>query len=80
MNKTASCHKRDERERGQGDARGWAFPTAFVVYVLGVSQSTVAGMWRLFQTHKNVSHMHGGGRERVTTQCEDLFFFFVDQA
>lgn len=44
-----------------------------VAGVLGVSQSTVARMWRRFQTYGHVTHRHGGGRQRSTTQREDRF-------
>ena len=49
------------------------FSNWHVTGVLGVSQSTVARMQERFQTHGNVRHRHGGGRERIKTQREDRF-------
>lgn len=42
-----------------------------VAGVLGVSMSTVARMWRRFQTYGHVTHRHGGGRQRSTTHREN---------
>ena len=44
-----------------------------VAGVLGVSQSTVARMWKQFRTDGNFGHRHSGGRERITTQRSDRF-------
>jgi len=40
---------------------------------LGVSQSVVLRMWKRYQTYGDVTHRHGGGRQRATTQAEDRF-------
>ena len=42
-----------------------------VARALGVSQSVVLRMWNRYQTYGDVTHRHGGGRQRATTQPED---------
>jgi len=44
-----------------------------VARALGVSQSVVSRMWNRYQTYGDVTHRHGGGRQRATTQAEDRF-------
>ena len=45
----------------------------YVARALGVSQSVISRMWQRYQTHGNVAHRHGGGRQRATTRIEDRF-------
>jgi len=45
-----------------------------VARVLGVSQSVVSRMWNRYQTYCDLTHRHGGGRQRATTQAKDRCF------
>ena len=47
-------------------------PQRRVAGILNVSQSVVSRMWNRL-THGNLSHRHGGGQDRASTQRQDHF-------
>ena len=44
-----------------------------VAEILNVSQSVIFQMWNRHLTHRDPSHRHGGGCDRITTRCQGLF-------
>lgn len=40
---------------------------------LGVFQSVTGRTWQHYQTYGNVTHRHGGGRNRATIHAKDRF-------